>query len=149
MLALDGNLIARDRDPWLERDDRVVVNQEQHDLLKLHGQLVEELTEAALGFIKTGSEDRSLFPGFWGQCWVPRMKEELDKLSSSSLTEVERREAEAIGVRWCEPAVEVVKKQKNPYDRASLEHWFYELDLICPEYKEPWPEEFRQVKEMS
>ncbi|KAK8083886.1 hypothetical protein PG996_002667 [Apiospora saccharicola] len=147
MLALDGDLTAQDRDPWLERDDIVVVNQEQHDLLKLHGQLVEELTEAALGFIKTDSGDRSLFPDFWGQYWIPRMEEELDKISGSSLTEDERRGAEEIGVRWCEPAVETVKE--NPYDEESLEHWFYELDMVCPEYKEPWPEGLCRVKELS
>ncbi|KAK8035749.1 hypothetical protein PG991_001822 [Apiospora marii] len=137
----------KDGKPWLESKDIVIINQEQSCLLHLHGQLVEELTEAAVGFIKTDPEDRSLFPDFWGQCWIPRIEEELDKLSGSSLTDAEIRGAEGIGVRWCEQAREVAKK--NPYDKESLEHWFYELDLLCPEYKEPWPEVRRRVEELS
>ncbi|KAK8044127.1 hypothetical protein PG993_004151 [Apiospora rasikravindrae] len=145
--TLDGCQSARDRKPWLESDEIVTINQEQTSLLQLHGQLVEELLEAALRFLMTDSGDGSLFPDFWSQCWIPRVEEELDKLSGSSLTEAEIRGAEEIGVRWCEPARAPV--QKNPYDMSSLEHWFYELDLICPEYKEPWPEELCRVKELS
>lgn len=125
MLALDGiPAPPRSRNPWLESNDVVIINQEQHYLLNVHGQLVEELTEAALRFIKSDSEDRSPFLDFWSQCWSPRMKEELDKLSGSSLTDAEIRGAEEIGVRWCEPAEEAVKKKENPYDEESLEYWF-------------------------
>lgn len=147
MLTRDGYLTARDRNPWLEPEEIGIINQDQSSLLKLHGQLVEELTEAALRFVKPDSANRSLFPDFWGQCWIPRVDEELGKLSGSSLTDAEIRGAEEIGVRWCEPAAEAV--EKNPYDKSSLEHWFYELDLLCPEYKEPWPEELCRVKELS
>ncbi|KAK8140110.1 hypothetical protein PG984_000176 [Apiospora sp. TS-2023a] len=147
MSALGGVLSAWERNPWLESDETALINQEQTSLLGSHGQLVDELVKAALKFIKIDSEDRSLFPDFWSQCWIPRMHEELEKLSGSSLTDAEIRGAEEIGVRWCEPAEEAVKK--NPYGQHSLEHWFYELDLICPEYKKPWPEGLCRVKELS
>ncbi|KAK7959814.1 uncharacterized protein PG986_004668 [Apiospora aurea] len=147
MQTFDVRFAQRNMDPWLKSDDIVIINQEQTSLLELHGKLVGELTEAASSVIKTDSEGRPLFPDFWRQCWMPRMEEELDKLSGSSLTEAEIKGAEEIGVRWCEQAEAPAKK--NPYDESSLEHWFYNLDLICPEYKEPWPEELRQVEELS
>lgn len=72
------------------------------------------------------------------------MEEELEKLEGNELTDAERRGAEEIGVRW---AVSQEAEKGNPYSEEDPEHWFYELDKICPEYVEPWPEESRPVSE--
>ncbi|KXH28636.1 hypothetical protein CSAL01_02464 [Colletotrichum salicis] len=71
--------------------------------------------------------------------WIDRILYELEELDGDELTEAERRGAEELGVEWRGP-IESESDYKNPYDKHDLEHYFYELDLICPEYKEPWPE---------
>ena len=132
---------------WTENDDVDITNEEQALLLELHRKLVEEFTETALEFIVSGPDGRPLFPDFWKSHWVLRMEEVLSELDGQELTDEERRGAEEIGVRWYGPA-ETKEEHGNPYDWMSLEYDFYELDLICPEYKEPWPEGLRRVHEV-
>lgn len=126
---------------WATRDDVHIVNEEQASLLDLHAELVHEFEEEAARIIEESSEDRSILVDFWDSYWLVRMKEELEKLDGSELTESERRAAEEIGVQWCEPTddeEEIV--EGNPFSSLTMAHWYYELDSICPEYKEPWPE---------
>ncbi|RYP68436.1 hypothetical protein DL771_006700 [Monosporascus sp. 5C6A] len=128
----------------VDRDDVDIINEEQAPLLELHEKLVAEFGKKALIFIEDGSDGRPLFPQFWASYWIVRIKEELEKLDGHELTDAEKRGAEEIGVRWCEPA----EKEKHPYEWSTLEYYFYELDLLCPEYKEPWPEGLRRVTEL-
>ncbi|KAI1370427.1 hypothetical protein F4677DRAFT_438493 [Hypoxylon crocopeplum] len=136
--------IMDDEEEWVERDDVDIINEEQASLLELHEELVAEFEKEALKFIKHDSNGRSLFPDFWLSYWIVRIKEVLEELDCHELTDAERRGAESIGVRWCEP----VEKEKNPYDSETLEYYLCELDLVCPEYKEPWPDELRRVTEL-
>ncbi len=36
--------------------------------------------------------------------------------------------------------------EKPPYECDTLEHYIHELDLICPEYNEPWPEDLLKIE---
>lgn len=134
-------------DEWVDRDDVEVVNEEQAPLLELLENLVEEFEEKAVEFMKADSSGHSLFPQFWTLCWKLRIEEELEKLEGKELTDAERRGAEEIGVRWTVSQQEAVQEE-NPYDLDDPSHWFYELDKICPEYAEPWPEEVCRVSEL-
>lgn len=78
------------------------------------------------------------FIDFWATFWPGRMAEERIKLENAELSESERREAEKLGVVWKKPEVMSCEAQPspvgNPYREDQLEYWFYELDLIAPEY---------------
>lgn len=130
---------------WVERDDVGMVNEEQAFLLGVLEALVKEFEEKALEFMKLDSTGNSPFPQFWVLCWKTRMEEELEKLEGKDLTDAERRGAEEIGVRW--QASQQESEKGNLFSIQDPEYWFYELDRICPEYVEPWPEELRQVSE--
>lgn len=141
--------LAKRNSEWVERDDVDIINEEQASLLEVHDQLVTEFEKEAPKFIKIRSDGRQLFPKFWTTCWIARIKEVLEKLDGDELSDAERQGAEEIGVRWCEPPPAPVKwKHRNPYNRMSLEHWFYELDKTCPEYNEPWPEDLHRITEL-
>ncbi|KAK8061164.1 hypothetical protein PG997_015385 [Apiospora hydei] len=114
--------------PWVDPDDVAIVNVEQASLLKLHEALVAEFTEMAHEYLKADS-----FPKFWGKSWLGRIQGELYKLNGCNLRDAERRGAEDIGVRWCEPPITEETKARNPYSRWSPEWYFFELDLICPD----------------
>lgn len=90
--------------------------------------------------------DSQSFENFWEEVWIGRIKEEVDKLDGCNLTDAERRNAKNIGVRWCEPPSVNKTKDKNPYARRPMEWYFFELDLICPNYREPSPEGLRQIR---
>lgn len=126
---------------WVERDDVDIVIEEQAALLKVLEVLVKEFEEKALEFVKANSSENCPFSQFWVLCWKVRIEEELEKLEGKELTDEERRGAEEIGVRWQVSQQEAEKG--NPYNRKDPEYWFYELDQICPEYVELWPEELR------
>lgn len=142
----NADSLARDMERWVESDDVGIINEEQASLLELHEELVAEFENKALLFIKDEPDGRPHFPEFWSSHWIVRIKEVLEKLDGQELTDAERRGAEEIRVQWCEPVEK--KVEKNPYAWHTLEHYFYELDLICPEYKEPWPDELRRVTEL-
>ncbi|OTB04764.1 hypothetical protein M426DRAFT_151662 [Hypoxylon sp. CI-4A] len=122
-------------------DDVDNINEEQASLLEFHEELVVEFEKEALKFINYEHDGCQSFPDFWMTCWIARVKEVLDKLDGDKLTDEERKGAEDIGVRWCEP---VLEKQKRPYNIRSLEYYMHELDLIFPEYNQPWPEDLNQ-----
>ncbi|KUL82839.1 hypothetical protein ZTR_09219 [Talaromyces verruculosus] len=70
---------------------------------------------------------------FWGDTWVRRMREVLDRLEGNELGDEERRKAEEIGVIWDEPgpkAPQAPKAVGNPYEENTLDHWIYELEKI-------------------
>ncbi|KAF6800966.1 hypothetical protein CSOJ01_12100 [Colletotrichum sojae] len=75
------------------------------------------------------------------------MIEELQVLEGSELTTAERNAAEEIGVRWNREDFHKEAKE-NPYDWDTVEHWYWELDNICPEFSEPWPEGLNRVSEL-
>ncbi|KAK7936640.1 uncharacterized protein PG986_015078 [Apiospora aurea] len=111
-----------------EAADDVIVNEEQAPLIELHETLVTELTEMALTYLESES-----FPEFWGEIWLGRVEKALDKLNGCNLSDAERRGAENIGVRWCEPPTTKETKTRNPYKWNTPEWYFFELDLICPD----------------
>ncbi|KAI2602715.1 hypothetical protein GGR54DRAFT_653579 [Hypoxylon sp. NC1633] len=141
--------LAENGAEWVERDDRDLINEEQAPLLELHEELVAEFEEEALEFIEDESDDCPGFPEFWKSYWIERMMEVLEELDGDDLTDEERRGAEEIGVAWCEPVPVEEEVNQNPYDDKTLEFYFYELDLICPEYKEPWPEGLSRITELA
>ncbi|KAK1506022.1 hypothetical protein CTAM01_03357 [Colletotrichum tamarilloi] len=129
---------------WIDMDDLEVI--EEHDfLLKLHELLVVEFTQKASEYLGNGPNDIPLFPQFWKSYWADRMTDELEKLGGEDLTAEERRDAEEIGVIWDKSTGSGERKSRNPYHRRDMEHYFFELDLICPEYNEPWPEGMRRI----
>lgn len=144
----DASRLTFIEDEWVDRDDVEDVNEEQAPLLELLENLVEEFEEKAVGFMKADSSGHSLFPQFWTLCWRLRIEEELEKLEGKELTDAERHGAEEIGVRWTVSQQEAVQGEKNPYDLDDPSYWYYELDKICPEYAEPWPEELCRVSEL-
>jgi hypothetical protein len=133
-------------DNLVKRDDVDIINEEQAPLLDTLEALVEEFEERAIEFMKTDLSGNCLFRQFWVVYWKVRMNEELEKLEGNKLTDAERLGAEAIGVRWAHSQWEA--DTGNPYSEEDPEYWFYELDKICPEYVEPWPEGLRRVSEM-
>ncbi|KAK1528295.1 hypothetical protein CPAR01_12853 [Colletotrichum paranaense] len=132
---------------WVDIDDTEVI-EEQGLLLELHEELVVEFTREARGYLGDGPNGGILSTQFWRSYWTDRMTEELKKLNGGDLTATERRDAEEIGVIWDE-STEGDEGDKckggNPYDRGDVEHYWFELDLICPEYNEPWPEGLRCI----
>ncbi|KAK6063177.1 hypothetical protein SCUP515_12638 [Seiridium cupressi] len=130
---------------WTERHDVDIINEEQGPLLQLHEELVAEFGGKALSYLESGPDSSRGFPDFWSSYWIVRIREVLEDLDDCELNDAERRSAEDIGVQWCKSAVESEKPGKDPYDYSSLEYYFYELDLICPEYNEPWPAELREA----
>lgn len=65
------------------------------------------------------------------------------------MTDVERSAAEDIGVRWKTDDISKETKRKSPSKIQDAEYWVRELDNICPEYNEPWPEGLNRVSELS
>ncbi|KAL1854333.1 hypothetical protein Daus18300_011519 [Diaporthe australafricana] len=108
--------------------------------------LVTEFEEEAVKYIQIYADGSSFFPKFWNLFWQIRMEEELGKLEGNELTDAERRDAEEIGVQWS--SSQQKEEEENPYRDTDLKYWFYELDKICPEYAEPWPEELCRVAEI-
>lgn len=131
-----------DETKWMTKEDVHIVNDEQGPLLELHEKLVAEFIEAATPYLASNSEGGTLLPQFLEEYWKVRLREELEKLNENQLTDAERQGAEEVGVRWYEEEI------GNPYGVNQLEYWFFELDLICPEYREPWPEGLRQIEEL-
>lgn len=133
--------IARCGEEWVDRDDVDMCNEEQAPLLETLEKLVAEFEEKAGEYLKTDPDGGNEFPQFWVQYWKVRMEEELRELETIKLTDEERHSAEEVGVRWGDQ-----EAKENPYDdQRDLEYWFFELDEICPEYSEPWPEALRRI----
>ncbi|KAK8118245.1 uncharacterized protein PG998_006526 [Apiospora kogelbergensis] len=131
-----------DEPTWMTKEDVHIINDEQASLLELHENLVAEFIEAATPYLASNSEGGTLLPQFLEEYWEVRVQEELECLNGNQLTDAERQGAEEVGVRWCE------EMEGNPYGVRQLEHWLFELDLICPEYREPWPEGLHQIEEL-
>ncbi|KAK6854980.1 hypothetical protein PG995_008512 [Apiospora arundinis] len=110
---------------WVKSDEAAIINEDQALLLELHEKLVAEFTEIAHEYVK-----RKSFPDFWGKVWIRRMEEELDELDGCSLSDAERRGAEEIGVRWCEPPAAKETQDENPYKWESMEWFYFELDRL-------------------
>ncbi|KAK8077076.1 hypothetical protein PG996_003246 [Apiospora saccharicola] len=140
-LAFDVYSRKTNGSPWFEADDVASINEDQAPLLELLEELVAEFTRMAEGY-----QERGCFKSFWATAWVVRIKRELVKLDGCNLSDAERQGAEEIGVMWCEPPNVKETEAANPYDLGSTEWCFFELDLICPEYREPWPEELHPIR---
>ncbi|KXH29764.1 hypothetical protein CSIM01_05530 [Colletotrichum simmondsii] len=130
---------------WIGMDDVEIV-ENQGFLLELHEKLVAEFTQKAGAYLGDEPNMGTLFPQFWTSYWADRMTQELEVLHGEELTESERRDAEEIGVVWHQAIESDKSEDGNPYRNEDLEHYFFELDLICPEYNEPWPEELRRIR---
>ncbi|KAG7060080.1 Ankyrin repeat-containing domain protein [Colletotrichum scovillei] len=130
---------------WIGMDDVEIV-ENQGFLLELHEKLVAEFTQKAGAYLGDEPNMGKLFPQFWTSYWADRMTQELEVLHGEELTESERRDAEEIGVVWHQAIESDKSEDGNPYRNEDLEHYFFELDLICPEYNEPWPEELRRIR---
>ncbi|KXH50241.1 hypothetical protein CNYM01_08922 [Colletotrichum nymphaeae SA-01] len=129
---------------WIEQDDTEIF-EDQGFLLELHEKLVAEFTHEAGTYMEDETYNGRMFPQFWTSYWAHRMTQELEVLHGEELTELEKRDAEEIGVVWHELNESDEREDRNPYHREDLEHYFFELDLICPEYNEPWPEGLRRI----
>lgn len=138
--------IARYGGKWVIRDDVDILNEEQAPLLEILERLVAEFEDKAVEYLKTNSDGENEFPQFWVAYWKVRMEEEVRKLESIELTDEERRGAEEVGVRWTDQEAE----KENPYDKErDVEYWFFELDEICPEHNELWPEGLHRISEYA
>ncbi|KAK0744475.1 hypothetical protein B0T21DRAFT_389806 [Apiosordaria backusii] len=71
---------------------------------------------------------------FWKNDWKAVVSEALENLDGDNLTDDEILGGQRAGVVW-EPAKED-PKTFNPYNRRSLDYWFFKLDQIVPEV--PW-----------
>ncbi|KAK0368494.1 hypothetical protein CLIM01_14151 [Colletotrichum limetticola] len=129
---------------WVDIDDAEIV-ENQGFLLDLHEDLVAEFIQEAGGYLGEEPKNGRSFPQFWRSYWTDRIAEELEKLDGEELNIAERREAEEIGVVWHGPTESDDCEDGNPYDCEFFEHYFFELDRICPEYNEPWPEGLRRI----
>lgn len=129
---------------WVDIDDTEIV-ENQGFLLDLHEDLVAEFIQEAGGYLGDESKNGRSFPQFWRSYWSDRIAEELEKLNGEELAVAERRDAEEIGVVWHGPTESDECEDVNPYHWLEMEHYFFELDLICPEYNEPWPEDMRRI----
>ncbi|EXF83564.1 hypothetical protein CFIO01_00706 [Colletotrichum fioriniae PJ7] len=129
--------------PWVEIDD-AGITEDPGFLLDLHEKLVVEFTQRASGYLGNGPDNLPLFPQFWESYWANRMTQELEALDGDELTESERRDAEEIGVIWDGSTESAKCESGNPYEVYEMEHYWFELDLICPEYNEPWPKKMRR-----
>ena len=139
--------LAQEKEEWVEGDDRDIINEEQAALLELHEELVEEFENEALMFMEDGPNGGPRFIRFWLSCWIVRIKEVREELAGDAITDAERRGAEDIGVNWHETLQKCEEVDENPYGDRTVEFYFQELDLLCPEYKEPWPKDLRRVVE--
>ncbi|KAK8133585.1 hypothetical protein PG984_005597 [Apiospora sp. TS-2023a] len=115
-LAWDGYSRRPNDSSWLEADDVASINEDQAPLLELLEALVAEFTEMAVEY-----QERGCFKSFWAKAWIGRIQKELVKLDGDNLSDVERRGAEEIGVRWCEPPSVKETEDENPYERGSTE----------------------------
>ncbi|KAK1688422.1 hypothetical protein BDP55DRAFT_629529 [Colletotrichum godetiae] len=134
----DAHSLTHLKSDWIDIDHTEII-EDQHLLVELLEELVVEFVQKAAEYLGDGPDNRPLFPQFWVSYWIDRMLDELEELGGNELTEAERRGAEELGVEWRGP-IESGNENENPYNEYDLEHYFYELDLICPEYNEPWPE---------
>ncbi|KAK1500434.1 hypothetical protein CABS01_10158, partial [Colletotrichum abscissum] len=128
---------------WTEMDNAEII-EDQGFLLDLHEKLVAEFSREAGRYLGNGPNNEGSFPQFLRSYWTDRITEELEKLNGEDLTHEERRGAEEIGVVWHGPTKSKESKKRNPYPNRYLEHCFSQLDRICPEYNEPWPEGIRR-----
>ncbi|KAK7436787.1 hypothetical protein Landi51_12401 [Colletotrichum acutatum] len=129
---------------WVEIDD-TEITEDQDFLIDLYEELVVEFTQKASGYLGDGMDNLPLFPQFWKSYWVNRMTQELEALDGGELSESERRDAEEIGVVWDEPTESDKCQSGNPYGLHEMEHYWFELDLICPEYNEPWSKGMHRI----
>ncbi|KAG8161246.1 hypothetical protein KVR01_009510 [Diaporthe batatas] len=154
-LCINGKRIQRCYDDTcncLERDanDIEAINEEEAALLEILEDLVLWYEEKALDYLGTDSESsQGSFSDFWPMCWKVRVDEEVAKLHEMELKEAgERGTQENEIYRWGPQRPPPPVKVDNPYDEGDLEHWLYELDKICPEYRDSWPEEPCRVSEV-
>ncbi|POS75691.1 hypothetical protein DHEL01_v205908 [Diaporthe helianthi] len=124
------------------------INEKQATLLETLEDLVLEFEDKAVDYLGVDSPStQGSFQEFWSACWEVRMNEERTKLRDKELKEAEENGAQANDMRNWGPQREV--KDENPYNkRTDLKYWLDELDKICPEYSEPWPEELCRVSEV-
>ncbi|KAK8001718.1 hypothetical protein PG991_013940 [Apiospora marii] len=126
---------AVDEEIWMEPHEGRMLNEDQASLLDLHEELVSEFIAAAPRFMRDESGNYTSFSRFWSEYWSKRIKEELKRLDDDQLTDAERRGAEGVGVQWCERPPEKAEVE-NPYRFKTPEYYLFELDQICPEYRE-------------
>ncbi|KAK1458870.1 hypothetical protein CMEL01_01869, partial [Colletotrichum melonis] len=135
---------------WTEMNDAEII-EDQGFLLDLHEKLVAEFSREAGGYLGNGPNNEGSFPHFLRSYWTDRITEELEKLNEEDLTHEERRGAEEIGVVWHGPTKSEESKESdecvhgNSNPNRYLEYCFFQLDRICPEYNEPWPEGMRRI----
>ncbi|RYP45967.1 hypothetical protein DL768_007749 [Monosporascus sp. mg162] len=98
--------------------------------LGLLEELLGEFKEELIAILQDPDRGITDLIGFWKRTWVGRIKEVLDRLKRSDLTDDERRGAEEIGVVWDKMGPEPPKVIGNPYRRTTLDHWMYELEKI-------------------
>lgn len=106
------------------------MEEEQANLLDLLEKLVHEFYEKLDEFGHDNISDTEHVISFWGGYWLDRMREEIEKLDAYVLTEVERRNAEKIGVIWDDDGHGVPAR---PEPELTFEYFMQELDKIVPD----------------
>lgn len=94
------------RPPEFSPDEIVEIQEEDHIMLTLLDQLVEEFTIELR--ISGDSLDK-----FLGRYWVGRIEEVLDELNAARMTEEEIKAAEELGIKW-ETSSKVPRKMRRP-----------------------------------
>ncbi|KAF9772753.1 hypothetical protein IL306_009510 [Fusarium sp. DS 682] len=106
------------------------LNDEQVYELELLEELLHEFEEELIPILQDPDRGIANLTDFWKRTWVGRMTEVLDGLEGSDLPDDETRAAEEIGVVWDTPRPEPPEVTGNPYCKASLDYWMYELEQI-------------------
>ncbi|KAK8140033.1 ankyrin repeat-containing protein [Apiospora sp. TS-2023a] len=123
----DDDYLSEDE---LSTEDVEEIEDEQRHILELHEQLVELFEREFFATVGTSTPKWDILDGFWDGFWLPKMQKVLAELNSDDIGEDAKRSAEEIGVVWCKP--EPPLDSKNPFDKNSLEYWYFELEGIVP-----------------
>lgn len=110
------------------------IHEEQGHLLALLEELLEEFEPRVTAVLSKSDRPDELI-GFLEGYWLNRMTEVLESLDGDDISEEERQAARNIGVIWDDPQPLV---SSNPYDKETIEYWYYELDQIESEPPAEW-----------
>ncbi|KAI0594823.1 hypothetical protein F4775DRAFT_572051 [Biscogniauxia sp. FL1348] len=110
------------------------IHEEKGHLLALLEELLEEFEPRVTAVLSKPDRPDELI-GFLEGYWLNRMTEVLESLDGDDISEEECQAARNIGVIWDDPQPLV---DSNPYDKETIEHWYYELDQIESEPPAGW-----------
>lgn len=104
--------------PEFTPDEIIEIREEDHMMLALLDELVEEFT------MELRSSGDSL-DQFLGRYWVRRIEEVLDELNAARMTEEERKATEELDITWNTSSY---KPESSPIPQLSLAEWIEDLE---------------------